>query len=147
MTIKKRGLGRGLEALLVDVPTDNGKVPLQTVAIDKFQQGNPLSAEVMNSDELQELAYAIIESNTVEPLLVRKIDDDHFTIIEGENRWYAAQLAGLQEIPVIFEEHDDKYALAMDIIANLQQENLNLLQEAEGLKQLLEVFEALLRQL
>ncbi|NOS90113.1 MAG: ParB/RepB/Spo0J family partition protein [Methylococcaceae bacterium] len=147
MTFKKRGLGRGLEALLVDVDTGGHTPHTHTVPINSLQQNNALPDEALASEELQELAYSIIAAETVEPIHVRKLDDTHFAIIEGENRLMAAQLAGLEEIQVIIEESDDNAEALAALIENLQQENLQLLQEAENLKQLLAEFEALVAKL
>lgn len=147
MTLKKRGLGRGLEALLVDVETGGQTPHTHTLPINALQQSQQLSDEGQVSEELQELAYSIIAAETVEPIHVRKVDDTHFAIIEGENRLMAAQLAGLEEIPVIIEESDDNAEALAALIENLQQENLQLLEEAENLKQLLAAFEALVGKL
>lgn len=147
MTLKKRGLGRGLEALLVDVDTGGHTPHTHTVPINSLQQNNALPDEALASEELQELAYSIIAAETVEPIHVRKVDDTHFAIIEGENRLMAAQLAGLEEIQVIIEEPDSNAEALAALIETLQQENLQLLQEAENLRQLLAEFEALVAKL
>ena len=147
MTLKKRGLGRGLEALLVDVSSKEEKHQLQTLPIDNLHRGSHLPLDDMNSDELQELAYSIIASDTVEPIVVRKIAESNYEILAGESRWTAALLAGLQEVPVIIKEMDDQEAIAISLIETIQRENLYLLQEAETLKALLDEFEAMIRQL
>jgi ParB family chromosome partitioning protein len=147
MSLKKRGLGRGLEALLVDVSTKEEKHKLQTLPIDTLQRGNHLPSDDMDSDELQELAYSIIASDTVEPVVVRKIAENNYEIVAGESRWLAARLAGLKEVPVIIKEIDDREAIAIALIETIQTENLNLLQEAESLRSLIDEFEAMVRHL
>lgn len=147
MTLKKRGLGRGLEALLVDVSNKEEKHQLQTLPIDNLHRGIHLPLDDMNLDELQELAYSIIASDTVEPIVVRKIAESSYEILAGESRWSAALLAGLQEVPVIIKEMDDREAAAIALIETMQRENLNLLQEAEALRELLDEFAAMIRQL
>ena len=147
MSIKKRGLGRGLEALLVNVSTQEEKHQLQTLPIGILQKSNHLQHDDMNSDELQELTNAITAPDTFEPVVVRKIAENNYEIVAGENRWRAARLAGLQEVPVIIEEMDDREAIAIALIETIQKENLNLLQEAKGLRKLIDEFEAMVRHL
>jgi ParB family chromosome partitioning protein len=147
MTLKKRGLGRGLEALLVNVSAKEEKQQLQTLPIDILQGGgNHLPPDDISSDELQELANSITEPDTFEPVVVRKIAENNYEIVTGESRWRAARLAGWQEVPVIIKEMDDQEAMAIALIETIQKENLNLLQEAEALRKLIEEFEAMVRQ-
>jgi ParB family transcriptional regulator, chromosome partitioning protein len=145
MTLKKRGLGRGLEALLVNVSAKEEKHQLQTLPIDILQQGHYLSPNDISSDELQELADSIKASGTIEPVVVRKIVENNYEIVAGESRWRAARLAGLQEVPVIIRELDDQEPMAIALIETIHKENLNLLQEAEALRKLIDEFEALVR--
>ena len=147
MSIKKRGLGRGLEALLVNVSTKEEKHQLRTLPIDILQKSNHLPHDDMNSDELQELANSITVPETFEPIIVRKIAENNYEIVAGESRWRAARLAGLQEVPVIIEEINDREAIAISLIETIQKENLNLLHEAKGLKKLIDEFEAMVRHL
>ena len=147
MSFKKRGLGRGLEALLVDVSTKEDKYQLQTLPIGVLQRSNQLPSDDINSDELQELAYSIIASDAVEPIVVRKITGSNYEIVAGESRWSAARLAGLQEVPVIIKEMDDREAIAIALIETIQTENIKLLQEAEALRALIGEFEAMVRRL
>ena len=147
MTLKKRGLGRGLEALLVNVSAKEEKHQLQTLPIDILQQGNHSPTDDISSDELQELANSITAPGTIEPVVVRKITENNYEIVTGESRWRAARLAGLQEVPVIIKEVDDQEAMAIALIETIQKESLNLLQEAEALRKLIDEFEAMVRQL
>jgi len=147
MSLKKRGLGRGLEALLVDVSAREEKQQLRTLPIDTIQRGHHLPPDDMNSDELQELANSITAPGTFEPVVVRRTAENNYEIVAGENHWRAARLAGLQEVPVIIKEMDDREAMAITLIETIQKENLNLLQEAEALRKLIDEFEAMVRHL
>ena len=147
MTLKKRGLGRGLEALLVDVSSKDVKHQLQTLPIDILQLGHHLPPDDMDADELQELVNSITAAGTFEPVVVRKIAENNYEIVTGESRWRAARLAGLQEVPVIIKEMDESEALALALIDTIHKENLNLLQEAEALRKLIDEFEAMVHHL
>ena len=147
MTLKKRGLGRGLEALLVNVSAKEEKHQLQTLPIEILQRDNHLPPDDISSDELQELANSITAPGTIEPIVVRKIAENNYEIVTGESRWRAARLAGLQEVPVIIKEMDDQEAMAIALIETIQKESLNLLQEAEALRKLIDEFEAMVRHL
>ena len=145
MNLKKRGLGRGLEALLVDVSPKEEKHQVRTLPIDILQRANHLPPDDTNSDELQELANSITTTGTFEPVVVRKISENNYEVVAGENRWRAARLAGLTEVPVIIKEMDDGEAMVIALIEATQRENLNLLQEAEALRSLIDEFEAMVR--
>jgi len=145
MNLKKRGLGRGLEALLVDVSPKEEKHQVRTLPIDILQRANHLPPDDTNSDELQELANSITTIGTCEPVVVRKISENNYEVVAGENRWRAARLAGLTEVPVIIKEMDDGEAMVIALIEATQRENLNLLQEAEALRSLIDEFEAMVR--
>ena len=147
MSLKKRGLGRGLEALLVDVSIKEEKHQLRTLPIDFLQRSHQLAPDDMNTDELQELANSITAPGAFEPIVVRKTAENDYQIVAGENRWRAARLAGLQEVPVVIKEMDNREAMAIALIETIQKENLNLLQEAEGLRKLIDEFEAMVRHL
>jgi ParB family chromosome partitioning protein len=148
MTLKKRGLGRGLEALLVDVSIKKEeKHHLQTLPIDILHWGSYLPPDDINADELQELANSITAPETFEPIVVRKIAENNYEIVAGESRWLAARVAGLLEVPVIIKEMDDREVMAIALIETIQTENLNLLQEAEALRKLIDEFEAMVRSL
>ncbi|MEE9355250.1 MAG: ParB/RepB/Spo0J family partition protein [Methylococcaceae bacterium] len=141
MTQKKRGLGRGLNALLGDVPVKDVRNQLQHLPIEFLQRGKYQPRKDMNPEKLQELADSIKAQGVVQPIVVRKVDEDKYEIIAGERRWRASQLAGLQEIPVVIREVEDQSAMTMALIENIQREDLNPLEEAEALKRLLEEFE------
>ncbi len=143
MALKKRGLGRGLNALLGDVPpTEKEKSQnLQTLPIEFLQRGKYQPRKDMKPDALQELAESIKAQGIIQPIVVRPIADERYEIIAGERRWRAAQLASLQEIPVVIKEIDDRAAMAIALIENIQREDLNALEEAEALKRLVDEFD------
>lgn len=150
MAVKKRGLGRGLDALLggsvsADPQSEtkessvNGE--LRNLPIDLIQRGRYQPRVDMRTESLQELADSIRAQGVVQPIVVRPIGADQYEIIAGERRWRAAQLAGLQEIPTVVRRVDDRATIAMALIENIQRENLNPMEEANALKRLIEEFE------
>ncbi len=144
MNMKKRGLGRGLDALLGDVSVaakSANTVTQQTLPIELLQRGKYQPRKDMNPEKLQELANSIAMQGIVQPIVVRHISPEQYEIVAGERRWRAAQLAGLQDVPVIIKEMDDRTAMAIALIENIQREDLNVLEEAEALQRLLTEFE------
>jgi ParB family chromosome partitioning protein len=113
---------------------------LQTVEIGKLQPGKYQPRTQMDQESLASLAASIKSQGVMQPILVRAIGGDRYEIIAGERRWRASQLAGLQEVPVLVREIPDEAALAMALIENIQRENLNPLEEANGIKRLIEEF-------
>jgi ParB family chromosome partitioning protein len=140
MTLKKRGLGRGLDALLGDVSAKEEKHQIQTLPIEYMQRGKYQPRKDINPEKLQELADSIKAQGIIQPVVVRKIALEKYEIIAGERRWRAAQLAGLQQVPVVVKEIDDRAAMAIALIENIQREDLNPLEEADALKRLLDEF-------
>ncbi len=144
MSSTKRGLGRGLDALLGDVSVkkeDKDKQHLQTLPIEYLQRGKYQPRQDINPEKLQELADSIKAQGIIQPIVVRKVGFEKFEIIAGERRWRAAQLVGLAQVPVVIKEIDDRSAMAMALIENIQREDLNSLEEAEALKRLIDEFE------
>jgi ParB family chromosome partitioning protein len=149
MAVKKRGLGRGLDALLGasggDAPsTERAAAPdsdLREIPVDLIQRGKYQPRRDMDSDALQELADSIKAQGLMQPIVVRHISDDRFEIIAGERRWRAAQLAGLDVIPAMLREVSDEAAIAMALIENIQREDLNPIEEALALQRLQQEFE------
>ncbi len=143
MASKKRGLGRGLNALLGDVnPTETEKkVDLQTLPIEFLQRGKYQPRKDIKPEALQELADSIKAQGIIQPIVVRAIAEEKYEIIAGERRWRAAQLASLQEIPVVIKQIDDRSAIAVALIENIQREDLNILEECEALKRLVDEFD------
>lgn len=144
MVVKKRGLNRGLDALLGNISNDSNKEEghqLHTLPIEYLQRGKYQPRKDINPEKLQELADSIKAQGVIQPVVVRQIGLEKYEIIAGERRWRASQLAGLQQIPVVIKEIDDRSAMAVALIENIQREDLNPLEEAEALKRLLEEFE------
>jgi ParB family chromosome partitioning protein len=139
--MKKKGLGRGLEALLGEKskPTQDG-VAITSLPLSALQAGKYQPRQKMDSGPLQELAESIREQGIMQPLLVRAISAGKYEIIAGERRFRAASLAGLTEVPVLVSLADDKGAAAMALIENMQREDLNPLEESQGLARLIEEF-------
>lgn len=140
MALQKRGLGRGLDALLGDVSVKEDKQQLQTLPIEYMQRGKYQPRKDIDPEKLQELADSIKAQGVIQPVVVRKIDLEKYEIIAGERRWRAAQIAGLQQLPVVIKNIDDRAAMAVALIENIQREDLNPLEEAEALKRLLDEF-------
>ncbi len=141
MAVRKRGLGRGLDALLGEVQVDQSdSQALQMLPIEYLQVGQFQPRKEIDSARLQELADSISAQGIVQPIIVRKVGDDRYEIIAGERRWRAAQLAGLHEIPVVRRDVNDQVAMALGLIENIQREDLNPLEEAEALQRLCKEF-------
>tara|TARA_Y100001935_G_scaffold254767_1_gene264917 strand:+ start:185 stop:1060 length:876 start_codon:yes stop_codon:yes gene_type:complete len=143
---KKKSLGRGLDALLngsqnrpsTDVNSDNGTQ--LSLPVEKLKRGKFQPRKEFNKQKLTELADSISEQGIVQPIVVRESENGLFEIIAGERRWRAAQLAGLAEVPVFVKKVDDRSAMAMALIENIQRDNLNALEEASALNRLVEKF-------
>ena len=141
MNVKKRGLGRGLDALLGDFSTTPEKPQtLETLPIEYLQRGKFQPRKDINPEKLQDLANSIKAQGIIQPIVVRAIDINRYEIVAGERRWRAAQLAGLADVPVVIKDVDDHSAMAIALIENIQREDLNPLEEADALKRLLEEF-------
>ena len=145
---KKRGLGRGLEALLG--PTAAAQAPaleatpgdvLRTLPVDALQAGKYQPRKVWDEDKLGELAESIKAQGVIQPIVVRDLGGKTYEIIAGERRWRASKLAGLAEIPVVIREVDDRTVVAMALIENIQREDLNPLEEANALQRLIDEFD------
>ena len=140
--VKPKGLGRGLDALLSgDTETIAQSDTLRTLPVGQLQPGKYQPRSYMNEDALQTLADSIAAQGIMQPILVREIAAEKFEIIAGERRWRASQKAGLTEVPVLVREIADEAALAMALIENIQREDLNPLEEAMGIKRLIDEFD------
>jgi len=140
MAEKRRGLNRGLDALLGAVSLGEEKEQLHTLPIEYMQRGKYQPRKDIDPEKLQELADSIKAQGIIQPVVVRKIGLEKYEIVAGERRWRAAQLAGLQQVPVVIKDLDDRTAMAIALIENIQREDLNPLEEAEALKRLLDEF-------
>ncbi|HSS66834.1 MAG TPA: ParB/RepB/Spo0J family partition protein [Gammaproteobacteria bacterium] len=144
---KKRGLGRGLDALLgsaavAHAETDGEDGTMRELPVDLIRRGRYQPRMDMNPEALEELASSIRVRGVVQPVVVRSAADGvHYELIAGERRWRAAQLAGLDAIPAVVRAVADDAALAMGLIENIQREDLNPVEEANALKRLIEEFD------
>lgn len=139
--VKLKGLGRGLDALLAnDEEAGNRADSLATLAVEKLQPGKYQPRTHMDQASLESLADSIRAQGIMQPIVVRLVADGKYEIIAGERRWRASQLAGLKEVPVIIKEIADDVALAMALIENIQRENLNPIEEANGIQRLIDEF-------
>lgn len=150
---KKRGLGRGLDALLTpkkppltaeEVEHDTEHTSdgsLRVIAIDKLRPGKYQPRKDMSESALEELASSIKSQGIIQPIVVRKVSEDDFEIIAGERRWRAAKLAELEELPCLIKDVPDESAVAIALIENIQREDLNAMEEAQALQRLMNEFE------
>jgi ParB family chromosome partitioning protein len=137
--IKPKGLGRGLDALLgSDTPAPRDA--LATLPVGRIRPGKYQPRTKMDQRALAELAASIRSQGLMQPLLVRPVDRERYELIAGERRWRAAQMAGLEEVPVLVREVPDESALALSLIENIQRENLNPMEEAAGVQRLVDEF-------
>lgn len=155
MSSKKRGLGRGLDALLATSQshrdneqasqTDSSSAAqlqeLQKLPIEFLQPGRYQPRKDMSPDALEELASSIRAQGIIQPIVVRQIAEEKFEIIAGERRWRAAQLAELDVVPCLVKDVPDEAAIAMALIENIQREDLNAMEEAQALERLIVEFE------
>lgn len=139
--VKLKGLGRGLDSLLAgDDSSDSNADALTTLKVGQLQPGKYQPRTHMDQESLASLAESIKAQGIMQPILVRSLAEDQYEIIAGERRWRASQLAGLTEVPVLIRDIPDEAALAMALIENIQRENLNPLEEAQGIKRLIDEF-------
>ena len=141
VAIKKKGLGRGLEALLGEKTSQvNSTGEINRLPLTSLQAGKYQPRQKMEAGALQELAESIREQGVMQPLLVRLVAPGKYEIIAGERRFRAATIAGLKEVPVLVSSADDQAAAAMALVENMQREDLNPLEESQGLARLIEEF-------
>jgi ParB family transcriptional regulator, chromosome partitioning protein len=138
---KMKGLGRGLDALLGAEPQAAAPLVPQQLPVDRLQPGRYQPRTKMNAEALAELADSIRAQGVIQPILVRPVGGDRYEIIAGERRFRAAQMAGLAEVPVTVRDVPDDAALAMALIENIQREDLNPLEEAQGVQRLVREFD------
>ena len=137
----QKGLGKGLGALLGDFSDEvTEKSAYQKLPIYKVEPNPDQPRQDFDEEELQALADSIEEHGIIQPLTVRELSSGYYQIIAGERRWRAARLAKLQEIPVVIIEADDKKAMELALIENLQRQDLNPIEEALGYRSLMEDF-------
>ncbi len=148
--VKKRGLGKSLDALLIGSfsanateSSTNDKAPkeiLCQLSVDVMQRGKYQPRRAMDPEALEELANSIRAQGVIQPIVVRSIREGRYEIVAGERRWRAAQLAGLKEIPALIREIPDESAVAIALIENIQREGLNPIEESMALQRLMDEF-------
>ncbi len=145
MAVKKRGLGKGLDALLgthEDLSKPSNVDALQTLAIDLIHRGQYQPRQNFDSEALDELADSIRAQGIIQPIVVRPLSGKRsYEIIAGERRWRAAQIADLHTIPVIIKDVSDQTAMCLALVENIQRQDLNPLEEARALERLIKEFE------
>ena len=149
MAARKKGLGRGLDALLGSQAGDVVEQPQETQAADRLRElpidvverGRYQPRRDMDPESLAELAASIKQQGVMQPIVVRPIGSEKYEIIAGERRWRASQQAGLDSIPVVIKDVPDEAAIAMALIENIQREDLNAIEEATALLRLQQEFE------
>ena len=149
MAVKKRGLGRGLDALLggntvkalqEQATSAASRQELQNLPVELLQRGKYQPRRDIDPQALEDLAQSIRSQGLMQPIVVRAIGDGRYEIIAGERRWRASQLAGMERIPALVREVSDEAAMAMALIENIQRENLNPVEEAGALQRLQQEF-------
>ena len=138
MANKNTGLGKGLSALLGDDFSMNPSQAPSTLPISQVESCAGQPRKHFDQEKLEELAESIRQHGIIQPLTVRKLSSGYYQIIAGERRWRAARLAGLTEVPAVIIEADDRKAMELAMIENLQREDLSPMEEAEGYKMLVE---------
>ena len=138
---KMKGLGKGLDALLGDEFTNEPEVKSSLfLPISQVESCAAQPRKQFDPDALADLADSIRQHGIIQPLTVRKLQSGYYQIIAGERRWRAARMAGLTQVPVVVIEADDRKAMELAMIENLQREDLNPMEEAEGYRTLMEQY-------
>lgn len=137
---KKSGLGKGLDALFLDNSTDSESAGVIMVNINEIEPNRDQPRKTFDEKALIELSESIAMHGVIQPLLVRPISDGGYQLIAGERRWRAARMAGLTQVPVFVREMTDSEAMELALVENLQREDLNPIEEAEGFKLLMDTF-------
>lgn len=135
---KKAGLGKGLDALFIDNSTEENGDKL--VNINDIEPNRDQPRKFFDEEALKELADSIAMHGVIQPLLVRPLSDGGYQLIAGERRWRASRMAGLSQVPVVVKEMTDEEAMELALIENLQREDLNPIEEAEGFKLLMDTY-------
>ncbi|HAS6068416.1 TPA: ParB/RepB/Spo0J family partition protein [Vibrio vulnificus] len=151
--MSKRGLGKGLDALLSTSSLAREKQHIATqsqalsaegeltdIAVGQLLPGVYQPRKDMSPQALEELTASIQSQGIIQPIVVRPVQDGHFEIIAGERRWRAAKLAGLKRVPCLIKHVEDRAAIAMALIENIQREDLNVIEEAQALERLQDEF-------
>lgn len=138
MAMKRGGLGRGLDALFADnAVEENSAASAVKLSLNDIEPNKDQPRKTFDEEALAELAESIAQHGIIQPLLVRPMPDGSYQLVAGERRWRAARRAGLSEVPVVIREMSDSEMMELALIENLQREDLNPIEEAEGLQQLI----------
>ena len=140
MASKQKGLGRGLGALIDDFSVPAAQEQITALPLQKIEPNPKQPRRTFDPEALQSLADSIAEHGVVQPLAVRDAGNGYYQIIAGERRWRAARLAGLTELPVVVLDADDRTVMELALIENLQRQDLNPMEEAEGYRVLIEEY-------
>ena len=139
MAAKKGGLGRGLDALFADNSIEEiASTSAVKLKIMDIEPNRDQPRKIFDEDALAELADSIAKHGVIQPLLVRPMPDGSYQLVAGERRWRASRMAGLTEVPVVIKELSDDEAMALALLENLQREDLNAIEEAQGIKALMD---------
>lgn len=137
---KKSGLGKGLDALFLDNSTENQSGSVTQLSLNEIEPNREQPRKHFDEAALSELSESIAMHGVIQPLLVRPISDGGYQLIAGERRWRASRMAGLTQVPVVIREMTDSEAMELALIENLQREDLNPIEEAEGFKLLMDTY-------
>ena len=140
MALKEKGMGKGLGALLGDDFSADFSAPASTIPLSQIESCRAQPRKSFDQEKLEELADSIRQHGVIQPLTVRKLSSGYYQIIAGERRWRAARMTELTEIPAVVIEADDQKAMELAMIENLQREDLNPIEEAEGFRVLVETY-------
>ena len=140
MAPKEKGMGKGLGALLGDDFSADFTAPASTIPLSQIESFRNQPRRNFDEEKLAELADSIRQHGVIQPLTVRKLSSGYYQIIAGERRWRAARLAHLAEVPAVVIEADDQKAMELAMIENLQREDLNPMEEAEGFRSLVSTY-------
>ncbi len=137
---KEKGMGKGLGALLGDDFSVDFSPPSSPLPVSQIESCRNQPRKNFDQEKLEELAESIRQHGVIQPLTVRKLSSGYYQIIAGERRWRAARMAGLAEVPAVVIEADDRLAMELAMIENLQREDLNPMEEAQGFRVLVETY-------
>ncbi len=139
MTIRKGGLGKGLDAIFVDNESESQNENIK-IKISEIEPNRNQPRKNFNDQSLAELADSISKHGVIQPILVRPLPDGGYQIVSGERRWRASRMVGINEIPVLIKELTDHQVMEIALIENLQRQDLSIIEEAQGYKVLMETY-------
>jgi len=137
--VAKRGLGKGLSALIPDLPEENTTGQVKMVPINEIEPNKEQPRKNFDEEKMEELSQSIKEHGIIQPLIVKK-QGNFYVIVAGERRWRAARMAGLDEVPVIIQDYSNDEVMEISLIENLQRQDLNPIEEAKAFETLINAF-------